>query len=110
MDSEEFTESIQEQLGNFVKFENSEHALLWANQFRSDLPTAFSRRLTEELHELNPNETVKTGMSSLKTFLRIWVNLLMLVGFLAKVMFFVLLVWHQWLDKTKVARWTTARS
>ena len=59
MDSEEFTESIQEQLGNFVKFENPEHALLWANQFRSDLPTAFKRRLTEELHEMNPNETVK---------------------------------------------------
>jgi hypothetical protein len=59
MDSDEFTESIQEQLGNFVKFENPEHALLWANQFRSDLPTTFKRRLTEELHELNPNETVK---------------------------------------------------
>src|SRR5262249_44998912 len=40
-------------------FENPEHALLWANSFRSELPKPFQKRLIEELHEINPNETIK---------------------------------------------------
>lgn len=58
MDSEEFVHSIMEQIGNNFKFENSEHALLWANSFRNELPKPFQKRLIEELHDINPKETV----------------------------------------------------
>jgi len=101
MDSEEFTESIQEQLGNFVKFENSEHALLWANQFRSDLPTAFSRRLTEELHELNPNETVKDWNEQSKNLSTHMGELAYVGRLFSQGNVFRSTRVDQWLDKTK---------
>jgi hypothetical protein len=101
MDSEEFTESIQEQLGNFVKFENPEHALLWANQFRSDLPTAFSRRLTEELHELNPNETVKDWNEQSKNLSTHMGELAYVGRLFSQGNVFRSTRVDQWLDKTK---------
>ena len=58
MDSDEFRHSILEEMGheNF-HFELPEHALLWANSFRKELPKPFQYRITKELAEVNPNET-----------------------------------------------------
>jgi len=59
-DSDEFIHSILEEMGHTnYKFENAEHALLWANSFREELPKPFQRRLIEELHEIRPRETIK---------------------------------------------------
>lgn len=56
----EFAHALQEQMGQGdIHFETDKHALLWANQFRFDLPKQFQKRLQEELHELNPMETQK---------------------------------------------------
>lgn len=56
----EFAHALQEQMGHgAIKFETDQHALLWANQFRSELPKPFQKKLIEELHELNPQETIK---------------------------------------------------
>jgi hypothetical protein len=61
MDSEEFTSQLQYEMGsNNIKFENPEHALLWANRFRMELPKPFQTRLISELHDINPDETIKT--------------------------------------------------
>jgi hypothetical protein len=56
----EFSHALQEEMGaGLIKFEDEKHALLWANQFRSQLPRAFQNRLLDELHERNPGETIK---------------------------------------------------
>lgn len=56
----EFTRALQEQLGaSHIKFEDDKHALLWANQFRNQLPKEFQKALQNSLHDLNPLETQK---------------------------------------------------
>lgn len=60
MESDEFRHSLLEEMGHKdFRFENPEHALLWANTFRKQLPRPFQKRLIEELHEMKPDETIR---------------------------------------------------
>jgi len=53
----EFSRALQEQMGaGDIRFENEKHALLWANQFRDQLPKPFQKQLQNALHEANPGE------------------------------------------------------
>lgn len=64
MDSKDFISEIRSHLGNDWFFEDPQHTLEHALTYSGDMPAAFKKRITEELHELDPEGTVKSWLDT----------------------------------------------
>jgi hypothetical protein len=59
LSDEDFTQDLQDEMGaGKYKFEDPDHALLWANHFKKDIPTPMRNKLIQVLHDRYPSQTV----------------------------------------------------
>ena len=66
MSDKDFDKEVWDHTGNKFFFENPEHAMLWAYQYRAQMPKPFAQRIEDRLHELIPNVTNPQLMNASK--------------------------------------------
>lgn len=70
MSDEDFDREVRDHVGNHWFFENPQHLMLWAYQYRDKMPPAFKTRLVERLQDLDPTGTPKAWAMQAKNMER----------------------------------------
>jgi hypothetical protein len=60
LDDKDFDSEVRDHVGNQPFFENPEHLMLWAYQYRDKMPAPFKNRIVERLQDLDPTGTPKS--------------------------------------------------
>lgn len=66
MSDEDFDREVRDHVGNSWYFENPEHLMLWAYQYKNEMPSAFKQRIIERLSELDPSGSPQSWSEAAK--------------------------------------------